>query len=341
MNGRRAAVLAAWAGLPVRRRLAVLTVVVLVGLGSVLAVPVAFGSPGLFGLFGSTGPLRLVAAGDMACDPADPMFTARSAAEGDHCRHDDASEIAVRLHPDLLLGLGDYQYEVPTAKAYRDVYGPSWGRLRQVTVPVFGNQEYKVRDAQPFRAYFGDRIGAQRGYWSVDIGAWHLVVLNSNCATVAGGCGEDSPQQRWLRRDLDGTDRRCVLAAWHHPRWSTGIAGPDDRTTALYRTLYAHRVELLLSGHEADYERFDQLDPAGRPDPAGVRQLVVGTGGQSHYAPTAADTPWRGKVDAPASAYLDHDHHGVLELNLAAGRWQWRFHALGAAVADHGGGRCF
>ncbi|MBT8226552.1 MAG: alkaline phosphatase [Dactylosporangium sp.] len=292
--------------------------------------------------------VRIVAAGDMACDPDDPNFLAHSDAEGDHCRQDDVSTIALRLEPDLVLGLGDYQYELPTADAYRDVYAPSWGRLRAITVPVFGNQEFKVRDAYPFTAYFGDRIRDERGYWSQDVGAWHLIVLNSNCTIIAGGCAEGSPQQRWLAEDLAATDRQCVLASWHHPRWSNGIAGPDDRTADLYATLAAHRVELLLSGHEADYERFGPLDPTGQPDPTGVRQVVVGVGGQAHYEPTEDDVPWRGSWGAPPSEFVDYAHHGLLALELAEGGWSWRFHALAAestertgAVVDEGEERCF
>ena len=292
-------------------------------------------------------PVRLVVAGDMACDPDDPDFLAHSDAEGDHCRQDDVSTIAVRLNPDLLLGLGDYQYEVPTTAAYRDVYGPSWGRLRASTIPVFGNQEYKVRDAYPFTTYFGNRIGDKRGYWSQEVGPWHLVVLNSNCTTVVGGCAKDSPQQRWLAADLAGTDRKCVLAAWHHPRWSTGIAGPNDRTADLFKTLYDHQVELVFSGHEADYERFGPLDPDGKPDPRGVRQIVVGTGGQAHYAPTADD---RGPLPdtAPKSTFVDYQHHGLVDLTLNPDGWTLRFRALDSTsdartgvLADQETGHCF
>jgi hypothetical protein len=312
----------------------VLAVELVLGLVSAMALVILTRGP--------TGPvtIRMVAAGDMACDPDDPDFLARSDAEGDHCRQDDVSTIAAELEPNLFLGLGDYQYELPTRDAYRDVYGPSWGRLRKQTVPVLGNQEYKVHDATTFRDYFGDRVRDPRGYWSQDVGSWHLVVLNSNCSSVAGGCGLGSPQQVWLDADLAKTRKHCVLAAWHHPRWSSGIVGPDDRTKELFRTLYNHGVEMVLSGHEADYERFGPLDPSGKPDPAGVRQFVVGTGGQAHYEPVPEDSPWRGTTTVPRSEYVDYNHHGVLELDLGPGRWQWRFHALDAEVADQGEGRC-
>jgi hypothetical protein len=291
--------------------------------------------------------VRLVAAGNMACDPDDPHFTDHAADAGDHCRHDDVSTVAVRLNPTLLIGLGDYQFERPTSDAYRDVYDPSWGRLRERTVPVFGNQEYKDRDAKTFTDYFGGQVRDLRGYWSQDIGDWHLVVLNSNCESVPGGCATGSPQQQWLAADLSGDHHRCVVAAWHHPRWSSGIAGPVGRVSDLFRTLYDHRADLVLSAHDADYERYGPLDPDGRPDPRGVRQFVVGTGGQAHYPPDAADLAPRAGIAAPASEFVDYRHHGVLELELLPGGWRWRFHALAAAgtrplasVADQGSARC-
>jgi hypothetical protein len=291
--------------------------------------------------------VRLVAAGNMACDPDDPHFTDHSDDAGDHCRHDDVSAVAVRLDPTLLLGLGDYQFERPTSDAYRDVYGPSWGRLRGRTVPVLGNQEYKERDAKTFTDYFGEQVRDARGYWSQDIGDWHLVVLNSNCESVQGGCATGSPQQRWLAADLLANRHRCVVAAWHHPRWSSGIAGPTGRVSDLFRTLYDHRVELVVSAHDADYERFGPLDPEGRPDPRGVRQFVVGTGGQAHYPPAAVDVAQRAGTGAPVSEFADYRHHGVLELELLPGGWRWRFHAVADAgveppanVADQGSARC-
>lgn len=288
----------------------------------------------------SAGPetVRVAAVGDMVCDPDDPDFHHDTKAKGDHCRHRDVSGLAVAMNPDVLLGLGDYQYELPTTAAYQGVYQPSYGRLLDRTVPVFGNQEYKVQDANTFTAYFGDRIRDPRGYWSQEIGRWHLVVLNSNCSAVAGGCGTGSPQQTWLAADLSDNGRRCVIAAWHHPRWSSGLAGADARTADLFRTLYDHQVELVLSGHEADYERFGPLNPDGKADPRGVRQYVVGTGGQAHYRPEATT----GRTDAPAGEFVDYDHHGVLQLDLGPDSWSWRFHALEAdpPVEDQGQASC-
>lgn len=282
--------------------------------------------------------VRVVAVGDMACDPGDPGLPRDGEQPGDQCRHQAVSDIAVALDPEILLALGDVQYETPTSTAYRTVYGPSFGRLRDRTVPVYGNQEYKVQDAGSFVAYFGDRIGDTRGYWSQEIGGWHLVVLNSNCSAVPGGCAAGSPQQLWLADDLARNDATCVIAAWHHPRWSTGIAGSDARTADLFRTLHDHQVELVLSGHDAHYERFARLNADGAADSAGVRQFVAGTGGQAHYRPDPGVTGRGG----PASEFADYDHHGVLELELGESHWEWRFRPLEAAqpVVDEGRDAC-
>jgi acid phosphatase type 7 len=285
-------------------------------------------------------PVRLAAVGDMACEPTDPHYAAGSGGGGE-CGQRAASDVAVALDPDLLLGLGDYQYELPTRAAYADVYGPSWGRLRDITMPLLGNQEYKVHNANTFRAYFGPRAGPLTGYRSFDLGDWHVVLLNSNCTTVPGGCTVGSPQQRWLAADLAASHSPCVLAAWHHPRWSTGIAGPDQRTDALYRTLYDRHVPLLLSAHEHDYERFGPLDPAGRPGRTGIRQFVVGTGGQAHYRPAAGDAAWRVKRHIPPSQFADFDDNGVLLLTLRRGGYDWQFHAVGKGVLDSGSGSCY
>lgn len=279
--------------------------------------------------------VRAVAAGDMVCDPGDPAQGGEKA-----CKAKEVSDVAVGLNPDAFFGLGDYVYEVPKSDTYRTVYDPSWGRLKEKTLPAIGNQEYKVHEANTFRSYFGDRAGPESGYWSTQFGKWHVVVLNSNCTVVVGGCKEGSPQQQWLAADLESSDAKCTVALMHHPRWSTGLGGPDGRLSDLYATLADHRVELLLSGHEADYERFAPLNADGAPDPNGTRQFVVGTGGQVVYEPGEGDAPWRNKGRTISSEFRDFAHHGVLELTLKPDSYDWAFHGLDGAVLDSGTGRC-
>jgi hypothetical protein len=311
--------------------------------------------------------VTVVAAGDMACDPVDPMWrdpATATASDGQPppnplwCRERAVSDIAVAVRPQALLALGDYQYEVPSAQAFTSTYGPTWGRLQTVTIPAIGNQEYKVHDANTFTGYFGDLAGPEQHYWSTQVGAWHVVILNSNCTIVTGGCGLGSPQQIWLAADLAANRTRCTVALWHHPRWSNGIGGPDTRTNAMFATLAEYGVDIVLSGHDADYERFGKLDGNGNPSRVGVRQFVVGTGGQVVYDPsgeperqatghTATEEITSDAVSHPDSEFVDYGHPGVLVLTLRPSGYDWAFHAVGVtpgeasnAVTDSGTAPC-
>jgi acid phosphatase type 7 len=283
--------------------------------------------------------IRVIAVGDMACSPVDPRYNHGQGEQGE-CQAQTVSDAAVAAAPDVLLGLGDYQYEVASESDWQAAYAPSWGRLKDITIPTIGNQELKVHKANSYRAFFGDRIVPDPGYASYDIGSWHVVVLNTNCTVVEGGCGPESPQVAWLRDDLAANAGRCILATGHHPRWSNGIAGPDNRVDALWAALVDHRATIYLSGHEADYERFPALDKGHRPDPQGVRQFVVGTGGQSLYEPQEGDASWRDTFTPIASEVFDATHHGFLELTLDDGSYTWQFIAANGDVVDAGSAPC-
>ena len=283
--------------------------------------------------------VRAVAAGDMACAPTDPRY-ADGEGSGLDCRARAVSDLAIGLRPDAVLGLGDYQHEVPSAVDYATAYEPTWGRLREITTPAVGNQELKVHEANTFYDYFGDRAGPRTGYFSYDLGGWHVVVLNTNCTSVVGGCGAQSPQVAWLEEDLAASGGRCVLAYGHHPRWSNGIAGPDQSVTTLFDRLVSHGADLYLSGHEADYERFPRLNGTGKAEPTGVRQFVVGTGGQSVYEPEDGDAPWRAFApEVPSEVMLTADP-GVLALTLRDDGYSWEFHSIDGTVKDAGSDSC-
>ena len=205
--------------------------------------------------------VQVIAVGDMACAPVDPAFNDGKGLD-DECMAQAVSDAAVARQPDLLLGLGDYQYEVASEADWASAYAPTWGRLREITRPALGNQELKVHKANSYYAFFDDVAIEQPGYTSYDIGDWHVVVLNTNCTVVEGGCGVESPQLAWLKADLAANSGRCILAYGHHPRWSNGIAGPDNRIDPLWTALVDGGATMYLSGHEADYERFPPLDAA-------------------------------------------------------------------------------
>jgi hypothetical protein len=288
---------------------------------------------------GPTPPVHVITVGDMACTPVDPNYNAGKG-DNDECRAQDVSDAAVARNADLFLGLGDYQYEVASEADWQAAFAPTWGRLKEIAIPALGNQELKVHKANSYRSYFGERAIPDPGYASYEIGDWHAVVLNTNCTVVEGGCGPESPQVAWLREDLAANAGRCIVAVGHHPRWSNGIAGPDNRIDALWAELVEGGTTMYLSGHEADYERFPPLDKKHAPDPQGVQQFVIGTGGQAVYAPQEGDASWRESFDPIPSEAFDTTHHGFLDLTLDDGRYSWQFVSADGQVLDAGTRPC-
>lgn len=291
--------------------------------------------------------VHVAAAGDMACASDDPRFADGEGTDG-WCRQSAVSDLLVDDELtgglDAVFGLGDYQYEEARTDDYDTVYDPTWGRVRGITRPALGNQEYKVHDANTFTDYFGGRAPeAATGWYSYDLGTWHVVVLNSNCALI-GGCDENSPQVQWLERDLAGDDHACTIAYWHHPRWSTGLNGGDGRTDVLWRTLAEHGADVVLAAHEHDYERFAPLDADGRMAEDGVSSFVVGTGGQAVYGPEDVGdgsdlTDAQRRQGEASQARLD-DQHGVLLLTLMDGSFEWRFVGTDGQIKDDGSRTC-
>jgi len=271
----------------------------------------------------------IAAAGDISCAPG----------SRDPCRQEQTASAIEALDPDLVLPLGDNQYESGTLGEYSAVYNLSWGRLRQKSKPVPGNHEYQDTSARGYFDYFngtgaftgvaGDR---DRGYYSYDFGGWHFVALNSNCASIRG-CGTNSPQEVWLREDLRRNQLPCTLAYAHHPRFSSGINGSSANLTALWQTLYDFNVDVYLCAHDHHYERFAPQRPDGTSDPTrGIREFVVGTGGRSI-------TPFL--TILPNSEVQDTTSFGVLAMRLGPGVYEWKFVAApGMPLADSGAGLC-
>jgi 3',5'-cyclic AMP phosphodiesterase CpdA len=228
-----------------------------------------------------------------------------------------------------VLALGDNAYPGGSRRDYALCYAPSWGRLRARTHPTPGNHDYLAAGAAPYFGYFGAAAGPPGvGYYSFDLGGWHLVSLNSNVGTEPG-----SPQERWLRADLAAHPARCTLAFWHHARFSSGPHGSTVRMAGMWRVLQEAGAELVLSGHDHHYERFAPMDADGRVDRRhGVRSFVVGTGGGETY-------PFLRQL-VPGSEARWAGGFGLLKLVLEADRYEWEFVAVGGRRVDHGHGQC-
>jgi hypothetical protein len=229
--------------------------------------------------------------------------------------------------------LGDNAYDAGTASEYTTCYGPSWGRAKTRTKPALGNHEYQTSGASGYFGYFGAAAGdSSKGYYSYELGSWHVVVLNSNCSQ-ASGCGAGSAQETWLRADLAAHPTSCTLAYWHHPRFSFGNYGNDTRMQALWQALDAAGAEVVLSGHDHNYQRYAPQTPSGtRDDARGIRQFVVGTGGKNHYP---LGTP-------PATVeQFNGDTFGILQLSLHPTSYDWQFiPEAGKSFTDAGSDVC-
>jgi calcineurin-like phosphoesterase family protein len=264
---------------------------------------------------GSGEPAVLVGAGDIA----------DCGSHGDEATADLLDGIA-----GTVFTAGDNAYDDGTRSDFAECYNPSWGRHKARTYPSPGNHDYESGSGSGYFAYFGERAGpAGKGYYSYDLGDWHIISLNSNISMRAG-----SPQGKWLRDDLAATTKQCVLAYWHHPRFSSSSNhGSQRQTQPLWETLYEYGAEIVIAGHDHTYERFAPQTPDGKADPArGIRQFVVGTGGKSHYG--------FGRP-LPNSEARDNTSYGVLKLTLNRGSYSWAFiPSAGQSFTDSGSGTC-
>jgi acid phosphatase type 7 len=276
-----------------------------------------------------------MAAGDIACDPTDPAYNG-GAGTADRCRQQATSDLLVATPLDAVLPLGDIQYDSASLANINAAYGPTWGRVKSISRPILGNHE------GPGNGYFdyfngpgaadGPAGPRGKGYYSFDLGAWHLIALNSNCSRVA--CAAGSQQERWLRADLAAHPADCTLAYWHDPRFSSGHGGSSESMQPFWEALHDAHAELVLSASSHDYERFAPLDRDGDLDYArGIRQFVVGTGGVF----------FTGGLDskAPHSEVAQNHTFGVLKLTLHPGSYDWQFvPEAGKAFTDFGSQAC-
>jgi hypothetical protein len=268
-------------------------------------------------LAGQVTTTRVVAVGDIACPPGGTP-TATS------CRQGATARLATSLDPDLVIGLGDLQYERGSYYQFAHSYDRSWGALKRITRPLPGNHEYKTPGAAGYYRYF-DRTAP--GWYSYAVGGWRVYHLNSNCGEV--NCDRELT---WLENQLDDHPTRCSIIAMHHPRFSSGDEhGNSLAVRPFWQAAYRHHVDIALAGHDHDYERFVRLTPSGERSSRGIVSYVSGAGGKSLY---------RLGTRQPGSAYFNGRRFGVLQLDLAADSWTWRYRTIDGVVRDWGTRSC-
>jgi acid phosphatase type 7 len=294
------------------------------------------------GLSQATASDPVVAAdGDIACDPANSNFNAGNGSTNS-CRQLYTSNLLVGSGISAVLDLGDNQYYCGGYQAFLQSYDLSWGRVKGITHPAVGNHEFLTSGgtdcnaanagADGYFKYFGAAAGQKgQGYYSFDVGTWHLIALNSNCGD-AGGCSATSPQGKWLANDLQTHTNFCTLAFWHIPLFSSG-GRANNNSKSFWQVLYDNNADLIVSAHDHIYERFAPQTPTGTLDNArGIREFIVGTGGANHTSIVSV---------AANSEVRNADTFGIFKLTLHPTSYDWQFvPEAGKTFTDSGTTAC-
>lgn len=307
----------------------------------------------------SQAPALLAGAGDIArCYPGSDVTQFHRPTGANPAAQ--TARLLEELPDATVMAVGDNAYEFGSPLDYAGCYQPTWGRVRDRTMPATGNHEYLTPGAAGYFTYFGLRSAPPLGYYSYDLGSWHVIVINSTPQVYAcwppelteippgfpvlpvpaspgpeagRACVGDVAQQAWLAADLAAhRDAQCTIAYFHHPRFSSGLHGNQYQMQRMWDLMYANGVDVVVSGHDHMYERFAPQDPDGNADPAsGIRQFTAGTGGAEFYAV---------RERQPNSEVIINDMHGVLILALDNGRYAWSFENTDRVIADAGSGEC-
>ncbi len=240
--------------------------------------------------------------------------------------------------PTTTFTLGDNVYSSGSEAQFAQCFTPSWGNPKLEVMknmhPTPGNHDYGTPQAAPYFKYFGNAAGVDgTGNYSYEVGKWHVIALNSEIVSGSEFSDADrSAQLKWLEKDLSDHEAACTIAYWHNPRYSSGWHGSDAKFTPLWQTLYDHNVDLVLNGHDHDYERFRPMTPAGVLDTTkGITEIVAGTGGEELRGFNSLN---------PNSAYHIEGRAGVLMLTLGDDGWQSKFVEAGGRAWDKASGKC-
>lgn len=291
--------------------------------------------------------LNAAAVQSLPAQPCDPVLAGAGDIGSCGSLGDEATADVLDDIPGTVFTLGDNVYETGSPDQFAQCYDPAWGRHRARTRPVSGNHEYYTNNAAGYYAYFGAAAGdPYEGYYSYDLGAWHIIVLNSECQII-GGCFTDSPQGQWLHDDLEATSASCVMAMWHKPVVTVGPhAGDEGGILPLWQMLYDAGADLVLNGHDHNYQRYGTLNrTASEADPNGMREITAGTGGRNQTDIDPAWVPLAPALEVWGDQPNDGDGHdasyGVLRLTLHEGSYDWAFVPVAAQTfTDSGTANC-
>lgn len=299
---------------------------------------------------GGGGSVTIAAAGDVACNPGDIDYNNGNGTGGltGHCQQKAVADLIGQGSYAKLLVLGDEQYDCGSLGAFNASYDPTWGAYDSIAEPVPGNHEYEAssennetgcsKNATGYFSYYAnhgvsDAAGVNgKGYYSFDVGSWHILAINANCSRI-GGCATGNAEEAWVRADLAAHPNQCTLAYWHQAAWSTTGGGTTGMRT-IWKDLANAGADLVLGGHYHHYERFADLNANGQPvaDGTGTREIIAGTGGESQNG-FGSTTP------APGSQ-VRKTGFGILSLTLNSGSYSWQYKQIGGATADSGSDTC-
>lgn len=272
----------------------------------------------------SASPVVVAIAGDIAMDPTDAWYFNGGEGRPNAGRQKYTAELVAKINPDAVLTAGDGQYYDATYEKYLASYDLFWGRFKSITRPAVGDHDY---DGDGYFRYFGAAAGdPSKGYYSYDLGAWHVVALNGVYDHV--DVYEGSDQILWLRQDLEANRGKPILAYWHGALFSSGLHGSDPSYRTFWQVLYQYGAKIVVNGHDHVYERFAPQDPLGNADPKGIREFVSGLGGGLIY---------NFKTPLPNSEVRYNATFGVLRLGLDANGYDWQFlPEAGSSFTDSG-----
>jgi len=321
----------------------VATVVILLGLGAVVQGPGPGDTSPAKAPSGSadpTGSADPIGSADAPTTPAslsptpvgDPVLIGAGDIAACDSEADSGTAALLAGQEGTVFTAGDNAYPDGSPEQFTKCYAPTWGHELGRTRPAPGNHDHGTADLAGYLGYFGESAAPNGTAWySYDLGTWHVIVLDATC-DAAGGCSADSAQGKWLAADLAASDATCTLAIWHQPRFSSGQHGNDEAVAPFWEALHAAGADLIVNGHDHDYERFAPQDPDGLADPErGIRQFVVGTGG-AELRPFGAQ--------AANSVLRVAGYFGVIRLVLHPDAYDWMFLTTTGPVLDAGGARC-